>query len=101
MTLRELPPGKTACRELGGEEVLLCHVDGAVYAVSALCTHEDFSLCLGRLDGRSIVCSLHGGAFDLGTGRPTADPAEVALKTYPVSIEAGDIYVTLETAASA
>ena len=91
----QLPPGTMACREIGGEQVLLANVAGTIYAVSAQCTHEDSPLCLGRLHGHSVVCSLHGSYFDLRTGRPDGDPADIPLKTYAVVVEADDIYLQL------
>ena len=59
----------------------------------AICTHEDSPLCLGALQGHSVMCSLHGSLFDLRTGAADGDPAEVPLKTYAVVVEGDGIYL--------
>jgi nitrite reductase/ring-hydroxylating ferredoxin subunit len=92
--LDEIKPGKmkrVAVSE--NRHILLCNVEGEYYAVDDLCTHEDMSLYLGCMKGDLIQCSLHGGKFNVKTGEPAEEPAEVPLKTYTVSIEEHCIYV--------
>ena len=36
----EVPPGTTKRVEVDGEAVLLCNVDGELYAVEDVCTHD-------------------------------------------------------------
>lgn len=78
-----------------GKRILVCHLDDGFYAVDDQCTHEDASLYLGCLHGERIHCSLHGGEFSVKTGEALSEPAEIPLKTYPVSIENGRIWVEL------
>lgn len=86
-SIKEIPIGKTKrIRLANGQAVLLCNVAGAIFAVDDQCTHEDASLYLGCLKGEEIHCSLHGGRFNVKTGAPTHEPAEIALKTYKVTI---------------
>jgi len=75
--------------------VLLCNVAGDYYAVDDLCTHEDMSLYLGCLKGDLIQCSLHGGKFNVKTGQPAEEPAEIPLKTYPVIIQNNMIFIDI------
>lgn len=78
-----------------GKRILVCHLEDGFYAVDDQCTHGDASLYLGCLHGERIHCSLHGGEFSVKTGEPLAEPAEIPLQTYPVSIENGRIWVEL------
>ena len=80
----ELKPGTIKRITADGEAVLLCNVGGEYFAVSDVCSHEDFSLSYGCLKGYDIECSLHGARFDVRTGEPTAEPAEQAIATFPI-----------------
>jgi 3-phenylpropionate/trans-cinnamate dioxygenase ferredoxin subunit len=95
-SINEIKPGKTKRVEAGnGKRILLCNVGGEFYAVDDRCTHEDSSLYLGCLKGDRIHCSLHGGEFNVRSGEATAEPAEIALQTYPVSLENGRLFITV------
>ena len=96
MKLEELPPGKMKCNEFDKETILLANVEGNIYAISGICTHEDALLCLGTLKSHSIMCPLHGSFFDLRTGEADGDPADIPLKTYNVEISDGNIYLHLQ-----
>jgi 3-phenylpropionate/trans-cinnamate dioxygenase ferredoxin subunit len=76
-----------------GRPLLLVHAEGGHYCVDEMCSHEDYSLWFGCIKGRAIKCSLHGSYFDLSTGQPLNEPADCPLKTYPVKVEDGTIWV--------
>ena len=82
--INELKPGTIKRIEADGEALLLCNVGGEYYAISDLCSHEDFPLSYGCLKGYDIECSLHGARFDVRTGKPTMEPGEDAVATYPI-----------------
>ncbi|VVD80947.1 MULTISPECIES: non-heme iron oxygenase ferredoxin subunit [Pandoraea] len=65
------------------------HVEGKFYATEDLCTHGMVALSGGDLQGTTIFCPLHGGAFDICSGDALEKPCTVPLKTYRV-IEEGD-----------
>jgi 3-phenylpropionate/trans-cinnamate dioxygenase ferredoxin subunit len=58
-----------------------------------MCSHEDYSLHLGCIQGKKIKCSLHGSYFDLESGAALVDPADEPIGTYPVKIESGIIWI--------
>lgn len=91
----EIPEGKMKRFSIAGKNILVCHVSNHFYCVDDMCTHEDASLYLGCLKGEEVQCSLHGGRFNVITGKPTAEPAEVALTTYKTSIENKTLFVDL------
>ena len=78
---------------VAGRHLLLCNSNGTHYVVDEMCSHEDYSLYLGCIKDGKIKCSLHGSYFDLVTGEPTCDPANEPIKTYPVKVEAGQVWV--------
>ena len=49
----ELEPGSMMMVEVDGKPVLLANVDGEFYAVSDICTHEEYNLSLGSLEGNA------------------------------------------------
>ena len=65
------------------------------YATDGLCTHEEQHLEDGVVIGDIIECPLHQGRFHIPSGAAQAAPVCVDLKTYPVKVEAGGIYIGL------
>ncbi len=76
-----------------GRDIALYRIDGRVYATDNLCTHGNARLCDGFLEGHEIECPFHQGRFDVRTGQPTGAPATQAVRTWPVKIEAGRVYL--------
>jgi len=80
--------------DAGRFPICLAHAeDGNFYALDDTCTHEEFSLSEGELWGMDVECPQHGSRFNLLTGKVTGLPAVVPAKTYPVTLEGGDVYV--------
>jgi nitrite reductase/ring-hydroxylating ferredoxin subunit len=76
--------------DVGGEEIVLAHRDGAWYAVQARCTHAGCAFADdATLEDGTIVCSCHGSEFDLASGEVQRGPAEYPLRTFAVRV-AGD-----------
>lgn len=78
-----------------GHDIALYSLDGAVYATDNLCSHGQAKLCEGFLEGHEIECPFHQGRFDIRSGQPTCPPAFVPIKTWPVKLEAGRVYLDL------
>lgn len=79
-----------------GRDIAVFRIGDAAYATDNLCTHGHARLCDGFVEGHEIECPLHQGRFDLRTGQPTCAPATVALKTYPVRIDSGRVFLSLD-----
>lgn len=94
-SLNDIKPGQLVRADIPGQQILLTNVDGEIFAIAEMCTHEDFSLFMGALDGELVSCSLHGSRFSVRTGEPQEEPACVPLKTYPVKIDGEDILVAV------
>ena len=89
----DIEPGELMYIEVGDEFVCLINMDGEIHAINDTCTHEDASLSDGTIIDGEIECPLHGGAFDIRTGQPTAFPVVVAIEKYDVRIEGDEIQV--------
>ena len=89
----EVAPGSAVRAEADGQEVLLCNVDGQIYAIEDVCTHDGGALDQGTLEGACITCPRHGAMFDVRSGDVMALPAVVPLLTFPVRVDGDDIYV--------
>lgn len=81
---------------VNGRDIAIFRIGDAVFATDNLCTHGHARLCDGFIDGFEIECPLHQGRFDLRSGAPTCAPAVDPVKTYPVRIDGGRVYLSLE-----
>lgn len=83
--------------DAAGRPIVLCEVDGEIYALDGICTHEDLPLDGGEVDDGIIECPWHGATYDACSGSVKGLPATRPLRTFPVRVdEQGDVYVTIE-----
>lgn len=94
--LTDVLPGRVHVVEIGEEEVALCNVNGDIYAVANICTHDEGPLGAGYLLGEEIECPRHGARFNVRTGEVKVLPAIVPLPTFEVRIEGDDILVDVD-----
>lgn len=92
----EVPQDDVMGLIVAGRDIALYGVDGEVFATDNLCTHGHARLCDGFLDGHEIECPLHQGKFDVRSGQPTCAPVTTAVRSYPVRIEGGRIWLALD-----
>jgi 3-phenylpropionate/trans-cinnamate dioxygenase ferredoxin component len=69
--------------------------DDRYFATDGLCTHEQAPLTDGLVTGFIIECPKHNGRFDFTTGKAKRRPACIDLKTYPVKVEAGTVFLLI------
>lgn len=81
---------------VGDRDVALYKAGGEIFATDNICTHAYARLCEGFLEGYEIECPLHQGRFDIRTGAPTCAPVTEAIRTYPIRIEAGRVFLALD-----
>jgi 3-phenylpropionate/trans-cinnamate dioxygenase ferredoxin component len=80
----------------GGKTFAIYHSDdNKFFATDGLCTHERVHLADGLVMGDIIECPKHNGRFDYRTGAAKGAPACVNLKTYPVKVEGGKVFIDL------
>ena len=78
---------------VGKLDIALYNVAGEYFATDGICTHEYVGLSDGWVEGEVIECPLHGGCFNIKTGKALKAPTTVDLKTYPVKVEGDTVYI--------
>jgi 3-phenylpropionate/trans-cinnamate dioxygenase ferredoxin subunit len=87
-------PGELTAFDVDGTRVAIANVEGRLFAIDEMCTHEQCSLVEeGTLEGPVVTCGCHGAQFDVTTGEVLAPPAVEPLRVYPLRTEQGDIVV--------
>jgi nitrite reductase/ring-hydroxylating ferredoxin subunit len=91
ISVDRIPEDEALPVRLAGRDIVLCRVEGEVYALSGICTHEDRLLSGGSVEDGVLTCPWHGAQFDVRTGRVRAMPALRPLETFPVRVDAGGL----------
>ena len=63
------------------------------HATDGLCTHEKIHLADGLVMDDIIECPKHNGRFNYKTGDAKGAPVCINLKTYPVKVEGGSVFI--------
>ena len=69
--------------------------DGGFFATAGTCTHEQVHLCDGLVMGHLIECPKHNGQFDYRTGEAMRAPVCINLRTYPVKVDGGRVFIDI------
>ncbi len=96
LAAEELPTDDVQGLVVAGRDIAVYTVGDEVYATDNLCTHGNARLCDGFLEGHEIECPLHQGRFDVRDGRPTCAPVTEPLRSYPVKVEGGRVFLRLD-----
>ncbi len=91
----EIPEGRAIVVDIDYDSLALARVDGEVYCIDNICTHDGGPLGEGELDGTALECPRHGARFDVCTGRAITFPAVVPVNTYDVRIDGTDVLVDM------
>ncbi len=94
--MEDVPPGSLKAVRLDGLAVVLCNVEGEIFAVEDNCSHQHFPLSKGELDDQVLTCDWHGARFDVRTGEALALPAVQPVRTFQVRVLGSDLYVRTE-----
>jgi len=95
LLFNQLESGKPVKLEKSGKTICVTRVGDEVFAMDDTCTHSEASLSEGDVTDFKIECWLHGAEFDLRTGEAITLPANIALQTYPVRVEANSVTVEI------
>jgi naphthalene 1,2-dioxygenase system ferredoxin subunit len=91
----EIPEDDVIGVQVQGREIAFYRVDGNVFATDNVCTHGHARLCDGFLEGHEIECPLHQGRFDVRNGKAMCEPLTEDIRTYPIRIQDGKVFVAL------
>jgi naphthalene 1,2-dioxygenase ferredoxin component len=87
--------GQVVGVKAGNLDVALYNIGGQIYATHNVCTHADALLSNGWLDGDIIECPLHGGRFEVKSGKGLGPPIVCDLTILPVRIEGNKVQICL------
>ena len=81
---------------IGNREVALANRGEEVHALETACSHAGGPIGDTRLKSDCFVeCPWHNAVFDVRNGEPKGGPARKPLRTYPVRIADGTIFVAI------
>lgn len=90
----DIPVGGSLLVEVDMVRIALFNLDGALYAIEDVCTHDGGPLVEGRVvNGCQVECPRHGARFDIRTGAALSFPAFEPTKTYAVRVEGEDVWI--------
>jgi len=88
--------GNVHVYEYNSKQIAICKLKDGFYAIDNRCSHEEAYLSEGEIEDGKIECPMHGAVFDIKTGKNLSLPAVLPVKTYPVKVENGRIYIQLD-----
>ena len=88
----ELLPGEYRNAWDGDVPIAVFNVDGELYAIEDVCTHDGGELTGGSVEGHEVECPRHGARFDVRTGAVMCPPAYEPIAKFPVKVEGGEVY---------
>lgn len=91
---KDLNEGGLLKVEHDGKQIVLSMINGKIYAMDSVCSHESGPLEEGTLDGYEIECPWHGSRFDVRTGEVTNPPADAPQSIYEVKMKDNDILIS-------
>jgi biphenyl 2,3-dioxygenase ferredoxin subunit len=87
--------GKAIRIEKGQLTLAVFNLEGEYFVTDDLCTHGPGSLSEGFIEGDTVECDFHNGAFNIRTGAVVTPPCMVPIKTYRTVVDA-DGFVSIE-----
>lgn len=81
-----LDSGQIYFKEFEGIKVLVCEVDGELFAMQSNCPGSVLSMEFGKIENSNLVCPWHGCIFDLHSGVKAGEET-TKLKRYPVTLQ--------------
>jgi 3-phenylpropionate/trans-cinnamate dioxygenase ferredoxin subunit len=91
--VNELAPGAWRVVDVDGAAIAVFNLDGELYAIEDVCTHDGGTLTGGDVDGHAVICPRHGARFDIRTGAVLCAPAYEDVATFPVRVANGRVQV--------
>lgn len=89
----DLPDGQIRHVKVGRQDIAVARVGQEFFALSNVCRHAFAPLGEGFMDGYHVLCPWHGWQYDVRDG--TTDHPGADVKTYPVSVEDGEVRIRM------
>lgn len=94
--LSELAGTRKVCVEIDNRYLVIVELDGQIYCLDDVCTHDGGPLGEGEIEGNCLVCPRHGAKFDIRTGAAVCMPATEPTGSHQVRIDGNQISVCLK-----
>jgi 3-phenylpropionate/trans-cinnamate dioxygenase ferredoxin subunit len=78
---------------VGKNEYALFKLDDGIYCTQNSCSHEYSPLSKGLVMDGEVFCEKHGSRFDIRSGKVINLPATEPVKTFPVKVQDGTVYI--------
>ncbi len=91
----DVEPGTLKGYDVSGEYIVVANVDGVLYALEDRCSHEDYPLSEGDLEGDELECLLHGATFEVCTGKATGLPAVRPVRSFEIEAREDGVFVRI------
>jgi 3-phenylpropionate/trans-cinnamate dioxygenase ferredoxin component len=88
----ELLPGEFKVVYDRDTPIAVYNIDGGLYAIEDICTHDGGDLAGGEVFGFEVECPRHGARFDVRTGAVTRPPAYEPIASFPVREDEGAVW---------
>ncbi|WP_019568887.1 non-heme iron oxygenase ferredoxin subunit [Thioalkalivibrio sp. ALMg13-2] len=88
-----IEPGQYRIVDVDDVPIAVFNVEGAFYAIEDLCSHEEYPIADGKIEGDRLTCPHHGAEFCLRDGRALSAPAVEPLTCFPVRVHHGTVQV--------
>ena len=84
--------------EIAGQPIALFKTPSGLYALDDICSHEYSRLSEGEVFEDEVYCPKHGSRFSLRDGSVTGLPATRPVRSWPVRVEGGEIWIASQPA---
>lgn len=91
----ELAEGQMMGVLVNGHNIAIYNIAGEYYATDDVCPHAQALLSEGFLDDGIVECPLHGGRFEVATGRALGPPVYSTIATYKVRVMGSQMQVRM------
>jgi 3-phenylpropionate/trans-cinnamate dioxygenase ferredoxin component len=91
--LEDIPAGEVRTFEADNTEVAIFNLNGELFALEDICTHDGGYLASGEIEGDRIICPRHGAHFDIRTGEALCAPAYEPVPAFDVRVADGRVAV--------
>ena len=94
----EFTPGEQVCLDAEGTPLVVCDVDGELYAIANVCPHAGLPIGDGELRGLVLTCPYHGYAYNVKTGANVDFPnEEIPARKYPVQLNGNRVEIDVDS----
>ena len=89
----DVPEGGVIKVEVSDLTLAVFNLGNHFYVTDDACTHGPGSLSDGCVEGETIECDFHNGAFNIRTGEVVTPPCMIPLRTFATSVVNGTVFI--------